>query len=216
MRAQPSPKLARRIEIGLLVSGSLLVLPWLVATVSSHRLEADMRRQLAAPAERFPSAEDVAEASPSPGSLIGLVEVPDLGISAPVLEGADAATLFRGAGHIPETALPGTPGNAAIAAHRDSHFRALEHIARHDRIVFRGPAGDYRYEVDDIRLAAPDDLSVLDDRGRASLTLITCYPFRWVGPAPRRFVVQAHLVSITARAPGSPPALTASAPLASR
>lgn len=199
MNARRLVSASRRLETVLAILGLGLVLPWILATLSSHHLEAEARELIEAdgsPAERDgPLADRREQGLPARGALIGLIEVPALGISAPVLEGADDRILFRAAGHLTGTALPWAPGNVAIAAHRDSHFRALERIAKRDRITLKTAKGVYQYEVDGIDVTAPDDLSVLDDREQPSLTLITCYPFRWVGPAPRRFVVQARLVS---------------------
>jgi sortase A len=207
---------ARRwIEGGLLLLGIVLVLPWIVANVASQHLEAEARRALGSgvaesdveATARRPEAggaggEVSAPGAPEAGALVGLLEVPALDISTPVLEGTDSAVLFRGAGHVVGTALPHTPGNVAIAAHRDLQFRKLERIALRDEIVLRSSQGVYRYEVDDIHVTTPDDLSVLDDRRQPTLTLITCYPFRWVGPAPERFIVRGRLITALARAAG--------------
>jgi sortase A len=130
---------------------------------------------------------------PPEGSLIGRVEVPRLGVSAIVREGDDAATLRRAVGHIPETALPGEPGNLALAGHRDTFFRGLRHVRTGDRIAVRTPNAVYEYEVVETRVVEPADVSVLADTPRQTLTLVTCYPFGYVGPAPKRFIVRAEL-----------------------
>jgi sortase A len=110
-----------------------------------------------------------------------------------LLEGIDDSALRFGLGHIPGTALPGELGNIGIAGHRDTFFRGLAGIRKDDEILVKTLRGDYRYVVDTIRVVNPDDVAVLDDYGTPKLTLVTCYPFYLVGPAPRRFIVQASL-----------------------
>ncbi len=129
-----------------------------------------------------------------PGSLVGRLEIPSLGLSAIVLEGDDAKTLKLGVGHVPGTALPGKRGNAAFAAHRDTFFRPLRAIKPADRIDFTTQRRTYRYAVDSVEVVSPDDVAVLAETPRPSLTLVTCYPFYWVGNAPKRFVVHASRV----------------------
>jgi sortase A len=125
------------------------------------------------------------------GALVGRVEIPRLKVSAVVLEGAGEATLSVAAGHVPGTALPGEPGNTAIAAHRDSFFRALGGVRERDLIVVTTPAGELRYQVSGIEILRPEDTHVLDPTSEERLTLITCYPFYYVGSAPMRFIVHA-------------------------
>jgi len=119
-----------------------------------------------------------------------------LDLSAIVREGVDEKTLSRAVGHLPYTALPGETGNFAIAAHRDTLFRALKDIKKDDRVVFESQAGTYTYEVISTKIVRPSDLSVVRPQGSDKLlTMITCYPFYYVGSAPKRFIVQAKLVS---------------------
>lgn len=132
----------------------------------------------------------VPTATLAPASLIGELEVPHLRIATAVVEGAGAAALRRGAGHIPGTALPGTAGNVGLAGHRDTVFRRLGELQRGDRIRLTTSGGIFDYRVARTLRVAPRDVWVLD-RHAAALTLITCYPFDWVGAAPERWVVQA-------------------------
>jgi sortase A len=125
------------------------------------------------------------------GSLVGRIAIPRLDVSTIVLEGVSSATLLRGAGHIPETALPGDRGNVGIAAHRDSFFRALKGIRKNDTIRLETLEGTFRYRVDWTRVVTPEDTGVLADTGSPALTLVTCYPFSYVGSAPNRFIVRA-------------------------
>lgn len=127
------------------------------------------------------------------GALIGMLDVPRLQLSTPVVEGDDDATLDKAVGHLPDTPLPWQPGNSAVAAHRDGLFRPLRHIAVGDEVVIRAASGGVlRYRVRATSIVAPDDLSVLNRRERDTLTLITCYPFAFIGHAPQRFIVHAE------------------------
>ena len=127
-----------------------------------------------------------------PGDVLGRVDIPRLGISVAVLQGTSSQMLRLGAGHIEGTALPGEAGNSGIAGHRDTFFRGLRDIRRNDEIQFQTATGLFRYEVEWAKVVAPDDLSVLAPSTESALTLVTCYPFYFVGPAPNRFVVRAH------------------------
>lgn len=125
------------------------------------------------------------------GGLIGRMEIERLGLSAIVMEGTGATLLQRAAGHIPGTALPGEPGNVGIAAHRDTFFRPLRNVRGGDIIRLSTPLGDYRYRVVSTRIVDPQDVGVLAPSSDQELTLVTCYPFYFVGAAPHRFIVRA-------------------------
>jgi sortase A len=141
------------------------------------------------------SAPAVSAARPKPHDVIGWLDVPRLSISTAVLEGDDALALRLGAGHIPGTPLPGASGNVGIAAHRDSFFRSLGGIQPQDRIRLRTAQGDWEYTVESTRVVRPSDVGVLANSSQPELTLVTCYPFRYVGPAPLRFIVRARRIS---------------------
>jgi sortase A len=126
--------------------------------------------------------------------LIGRIEIPRLGLSAMVIEGTSRTTLRRAVGHISGTALPGQTGNVGISGHRDTFFRPLRNIRVDDIITLTTMLGEYRYRVMSTRIVGPSDVAVLDPAGNEILTLITCYPFYFVGPAPERFVVRAERV----------------------
>ncbi len=125
------------------------------------------------------------------GSVIGMLEIPRLAVSAIVVQGDSNDVLRRAVGHIPGTPLPGQPGNIALAAHRDTIFRPLRKIAVGDVIELRTDTGVLRYRVSSTEIVPPSRVAVLDSRGRNELTLVTCYPFYYVGHAPNRFVVHA-------------------------
>jgi sortase A len=137
------------------------------------------------------------------GGLIGRIDVDRLGLSVVVLEGDSEIVLARAAGHISGTALPGEPGNVGIAGHRDTFFRPLQNIRRDDIIRVTTPAGEYRYRVVSTRVVNPDYVSVLDSDGSDSLTLVTCYPFYFVGSAPSRFIVRAERFATYKGSPAS-------------
>jgi len=129
---------------------------------------------------------------PEDGGIVGRLEIPRLGVSVMVVEGAGAADLRRAAGHIPGTAFPGQAGNVGIAGHRDTCFRPLRSVRPDDAITLTTLAGVYRYRVTSTKVVRPEDVQVLRPAGRDSLTLVTCFPFYFVGPAPERFVVRAE------------------------
>jgi sortase A len=131
---------------------------------------------------------------PPKHSVIGRIEIPRIHLSAIVVEGDDSTSLRLGVGHVPGTALPGAAGNAALAGHRDTFFRALRRISKDDRITLTTPYGSYRYEVGAIEVVGPGDTRVLDPTNEPTLTLVTCFPFSYIGAAPERFVVVAHKV----------------------
>jgi sortase A len=140
-----------------------------------------------------PAAHSAGSPAERPAGLIGRIEIPRIGLAAVIAEGIDSTTLRRAAGHIPDTALPGQPGNVGIAGHRDSFFRPLRNIRKDDLITLTTALGEYRYRVLSARVVGPTDVSVLYPTGDSILTLVTCYPFYFVGAAPNRFIVRAEL-----------------------
>jgi sortase A len=129
-----------------------------------------------------------------PGGALGRIEIPRIGLAAMIMEGTDGRTLRRAVGHIRGTPLPGQQGNAAIAGHRDTFFRPLRNVQHDDEITLTTLDGTSRYLVDSTQVVAPEDTQVLNDSGDTTLTLVTCYPFYFVGPAPKRFIVRAHKI----------------------
>ena len=126
--------------------------------------------------------------------LIGRMEVVRLGVSVMVVEGTSNKTLRRAVGHIAGTVLPGQPGNAGIAGHRDTFFRPLRNVHIGDLITLTTPRSQYRYRVESTKVVSPDNVAVLDSDGSEVLTLVTCHPFYFLGPAPNRFIVRATRV----------------------
>ena len=129
-----------------------------------------------------------------PNGLSGRLEIQRLGISVLVVEGTGPTELRRAVGHIAGTALPGRSGNVGIAGHRDMFFRPLRKIQPGDMITLTTALGQYRYRVAFAKVVSPNDITVLNPDGTEILTLVTCYPFYFVGSAPERFIVRAARV----------------------
>jgi len=145
------------------------------------------RETIVTPRERAPTQV----ARPARGSVLGRLQIPSLHLSYVVLEGTDNRTLDKSIGHVEGSSLVGEGGNIGIAGHRNTHFRKLEWIRRGDELVLSSPGGEYRYRVEWARLFKPTDMEVLDPEHGPAITLITCFPFEYVGSAPLRFVVRA-------------------------
>jgi sortase A len=197
----------------LLFAIGLMAFGWFASgQIYAAREQAALSRELEA-ARRAAAVEsaDTATVSSAPAprrtqlsarALVGRIEVPRLKLSALAREGVDVRTLRGSVGHVPGTALPGEPGNAAFAAHRDTFFRPLEGIRKGDTVTVTTRDGVHRYRVYSTRIVSPSDVTVLRSGQQSQLTLVTCYPFDYVGSAPKRFIVQAEL---------TPPARSASA-----
>jgi sortase A len=130
----------------------------------------------------------------APGSAIGRIEIDRIGIDVIVGEGTDGKTLRRGVGHLTGSPFPGEPGNVAIAGHRDTYFRALGNVRQNDAITLTTADGSFRYQVDWTKVGGDEATEVLSESNDSLLTLVTCYPFYLVGPAPKRFIVRAHKI----------------------
>lgn len=158
-----------------------------------EKLGLDKRR----PAPEPPPQADIRDPEPprrqplKRGELVGRVSIPRLGVSAIVHEGVDNRTLARAVGHVPSTARPGERGNMALAAHRDTHFRPVRNLKPGDVIQMETVDGTYEYKVAKMWVVSPKDVSVLKPTRENVLTLITCYPFNYVGHAPKRYIVRA-------------------------
>jgi sortase A len=185
---------------GCLLGGvaALLVYGYLWADAYVYQARQDRRFQDSASTVR-PSEAVIRGKSANTGQAIGKIEIPRIGLSVVVLEGDDERALRLGAGWIPNTARPGEAGNIGIAAHRDTFFRGLRNVRKDDVIRLVTSGGFYSYRVESTEVVDPSRIDVLNSTVSPTLTLITCYPFYYVGPAPKRFVVVARLVSSSAR-----------------
>lgn len=179
-------QLLRWAQYGSLAIGLALLGYCAAVVVQANRFQAHAGEML----NRLRSRE----AHPGPGSAIGKLEMPRIGLSAIVVEGDDGRSLRLGVGHIPGTAWPGEAGNTGLAGHRDTFFRALQDVVLHDKLTLTTPGGIYHYEVESIRIVGPADVAVLDRTEQPALTLVTCYPFHYIGAAPRRFVIRARQI----------------------
>jgi sortase A len=202
---KPLRRISRWAQRVLLAGGVLLLAYCAYVVVDARIFQQGERRQLerlltvrqetnGGVRQTVPSA---AAANPPPvpdGGLIGRIEIPRLGLSVIVMEGIGAKTLRRAVGHIPGTALPGQPGNMGISGHRDTFFRPLRNIRQNDIITLTTLLGEFRYRVVSARIVHPDNVAVLGPSSSEVLTLVTCYPFYFVGPAPNRFIVRAERV----------------------
>lgn len=171
---------------GFLVAAGLAALSWCGVSLLRMCVYQERSEILFIPA--------AAPSAPKPGALLGSISIPRVGVSSVIVEGTDNRTLALSVGHIPGTAVPGRGGNVALAGHRDSFFRGLRNIRQHDDILLTDSRGTELYQVESTRIVAPEDVDVLADVGRPLLTLVTCYPFYYIGAAPKRFIVQAHRV----------------------
>ena len=124
--------------------------------------------------------------------LIGRIEIPRIALSALVVEGTSGRALRHGVGHVKGTPFPGERGNVALAGHRDTYLRKLKDVEKGDLIRIATPDGVFAYEVESILIVRPHRGDLLDNTRRPRLTLVTCYPFHWIGPAPKRFVIRAR------------------------
>lgn len=187
--------------VGTLLLGSATVLGvsgFRAARASQREFQQSLEAVARATAEPGAAPGDVdsplLRRSPQPpreGDLLGLVSIPRWDLVATVREGVDGETLASGAGHIPGTALPGSDGNVALAAHRDTYFRPLRDVVVGDLVRLTTLDGERLYSVVSTEIVRPEDVSGLAATGDSRLTLVTCYPFSFVGSAPRRFLVRA-------------------------
>jgi len=204
-RARLPEKLLYLVGFGLLgVYGLAQLDAGVYEAVQSQRLVRILHTTPPAPEPRLRLAAR-ARAEAARSGLVGEIAIERLGISAIVSEGVDGRTLRRAVGHLPHTAFPGEAGNVALAGHRDSFFRELRQVRRGDLVRLTTPDGVFTYEVSWSAVVEPYQIEVVRPTGHATLTLVTCYPFDYVGRAPQRFVVRALQVE----QPAGRPALAA-------
>ena len=198
--------LLKWLERGLLAFGLALGLWCAVILVRAHQTQNMPLPKVTVTQTVMPGTTTSPPApapAPAPGTWVGRLEVRSIKLATTVLEGTDDGTLSRGSGHIEDTPFPGQTGNVGIAGHRDTVFRPLRHIHLGDEMKLTTADRVYHYKISKTLIVTPEDVYVLDPTEQPTLTLVTCYPFDFIGHAPRRFVVQAALVSDEARVPGS-------------
>ncbi len=179
---------AARVAAGVFFAGGLLALGYAAYVVI------DAKAYQAIEHRRFERARTDPAVAPAlvDGGAIGEIHIPRLGLTAVVLQGESAAILQRAVGHLADTALPGESGNVVLAGHRDTFFRPLKRVRVGDVITLRTRQRDFEYVVESTAVVSPTDVQVLQQTGGRTLTLITCFPFSYVGPAPDRFIVRAR------------------------
>jgi sortase A len=187
-------RLLLRWARGLLFLTGALAVSYVALTLLHAKLYQEtanrtLDKQIAAQKQRRASVSAVVAKQ---GDVLGRIEIPRLGLVVAILEGTSTRTLGLGVGHIEGTALPGEIGNAVIAGHRDTYFRALKDIRANDEIQIQTATSLSRYEVDRVRIVTPDDTGILAPYAGSGITLVTCFPFHFIGAAPNRFVVHAH------------------------
>jgi sortase A len=203
MRAQRHNSAAisilRWCSYSLLLAGGAILLSCTYLWAHARLYQALQSRRLNESAQSEPVRGGCQTQQARVGSAIGRLVIARIGVSVVVLEGDDADTLGLGAGRVPGTALPGEGSNMAIAAHRDTFFRPLRNIRKGDVIRFTTRNESLVYEVESTEIVTPSHIEVLDATAEPTMTLITCYPFYYLGFAPDRFVVRARLISSEAR-----------------
>ena len=192
----PRPAVVRWLERALLVVGMVCLGYYAIASAETLLYQAYEDRELDAilasdSAAAVPATR--AHRTPRRGQTVGRIEIPRLGVAAVIKAGTDARTLQLAVGHIPGTSLPGEPGNIGLAGHRDTFFRRLRKIRPDDEIRVTTPEGVFTYRVERMDVVEPTDVWVLNPTEYSALTLVTCYPFSYIGSAPQRFIVRAQL-----------------------
>ena len=176
---------------------------WLYQTIETRRFVTERNTEPRVPTVESPSNPPVAASPKYPvaGSPVALLSIPRLGLETVVLEGAEERELKLGPGHIPGTSLPGDGGNVGVAGHRDTFFRPLLHIKKNDTIRLVTREQEYHNQVVSTKIVEPEDVQVLHPSAQETLTLVTCYPFDFVGPAPKRFIVRADCIDCIRQKP---------------
>lgn len=205
---------SRKLERVLFVVGGLLVALYVAANVHRAVLSSAELRRFKALQPASAGLQEVGKRPATPdfrlwseqrikgyeqslaehfAPAIAILRIPKIHVEVPVLEGTDDLSLNRGVGHVAGSANPGENGNVAIAGHRDGFFRGLKDVGLGDTIELETQKATETYIIDRITIVDPSDVSVLKPRARGTLTLVTCYPFYFVGSAPKRYIVQASV-----------------------
>ena len=190
----------RRLAVGLIVAGLSLLGVSAYRLVDTQRHQASEQQQLEAAFRKGPSSAQVRATGSAVASRTraaenrawGRLEIVRVGLSVALEEGIDEPTLRRAVGHLPQTPFPGEPGNVALAGHRDGLFHPLRDVRRGDLVRIRTLDGVFDYQIESLDVVAPERTDVLRSSTAAELTLVTCYPFAYVGPAPLRYIVKAR------------------------
>jgi sortase A len=183
-------RLVRYIEYACWSAGAMAIVWVGLLSWSSVKFQTQQGKRL----ETLREVQDKTSLA-KPGDPFGEISIPRLGLSAIIAEGVDERTLRHAVGHFPESSTPEGVGTVALAGHRDTFFRPLANVRLHDLVMLETPHGKYQYEVVHTAVVAPQHIEVVQSSPESDLTLVTCYPFRYVGQAPQRFIVQAVRIS---------------------
>lgn len=192
--AEYTRRVMRAVEVTLFVVAAMALGWYGVVRLDAVREQTALSHELEVGRSTLPALQ-VARTAVAPHALVGRIDLPRLRLSAMAREGVDTRTLRSAAGHVPGTALPGDPGNAAFAAHRDTFFARLKGVRIGDDVTVTTEAGRFHYVISTTQVVDPSDVSVLRATTEPTLTLITCYPFDAIGSAPKRFIVTARMVN---------------------
>ncbi|MFP3126745.1 class D sortase [Ectobacillus funiculus] len=135
------------------------------------------------------------EDTPEIGEKIGILTIPKLERSIPIYQGTDEEILKKGVGHYTRSVLPGNNNNAVLSGHRDTVFRGLDKVGKHDTLIVTTKAGEFLYKVKKVRIVDKNDRTVIVPKPKSTLTVTTCYPFSFIGDAPKRYVLVAELLT---------------------
>jgi sortase A len=202
----PSGKLRRnlkRLQYAFFICGALALGYSAFVLISARLYQKEAARQFEQHVYvNVPVEPSHSVTRPADGAPLARFEIPRLNMDTVLIEGDTDADLRRAIGHIPGTALPGNAGNVGIAGHRDTFFRPLRNVRAGDAITLKTAGATYRYTVESTEVVMPDRSDVLNPTPEPNLTLVTCFPFYYVGSAPKRFIVRAR--EIQPSAPASP------------
>jgi sortase A len=184
----------------ILLVGGVLALAYVAFIIADARTYQSMQESKFENESQKEGQNLAPDKTPHPvieGGAIGEMEVPRLGMKDIFVQGDSSRILRRAVGHISNTALPGEQGNVVLTGHRDTFFRPLRHIQQGDAITLKTLSGDFLYRVESTAIVAPSDVQVLRASNERTLTLITCFPFYYIGGAPKRFIVRARQVEVS-------------------
>jgi LPXTG-site transpeptidase (sortase) family protein len=191
---------ARWLPTALVLVGLVLLGRWSGVTIAAQRYQVEAERileqlRLHATSDREGTVAGRTRDQALAKGIVGRMAIPRLGLTAMIGEGLTPRVLDRAVGHVPGSPFPGEPGNVGLAGHRDTYFRRLQGIHPRDLIRIATPDGEFSYRVVNTAVVDPHDAEVLRDQSFSGLTLVTCYPFNFLGSAPRRFIVRATQTS---------------------
>lgn len=193
MRESSTSRVARWLELCFWAMGCLAFgyCAFLLGRAQYDQAEGKWALEHSLPGDPMTAGLSARPPDSAEGGLVGRIDIPRLDLSAVVFEGTSDDTLARGVGHLSGSASPGERGNLVLAGHRDTFFRELRNIREGDAVTIMGLHGKFQYQVESTAIVEPHQTEVLKPGDGATLTLITCYPFRYIGNAPERFIVRA-------------------------